>query len=225
MSGGSTTALRTELQRTRHRHRRAHAESARDIAGGRDDAAPSAAADDQRLVGERRVVALLDRGVEGVAIDMGDFEIVADRRERAAASRIVGQRPAARRRSRIARGSRGRARRAFIGGSGLPATRRRARRGARRSLRAAVPGRRRRRAAAARRRRDSRARAARKPGSAAAARRLCGPRPGERKETRRADPARRREIPARRSPRLLAIVARDCLPRFAQGAMIAILLS
>ena len=41
------------------------------VAGGRDHAA-LAAADDQRLVGERRIVALLDGGVERVAIDMRD---------------------------------------------------------------------------------------------------------------------------------------------------------
>ena len=63
--------VRAQRQRLEHRHRRAHAEGARDVAGGRDHAA-LAAADDHRLVGERRVVALLDRGVEGVAIDMGD---------------------------------------------------------------------------------------------------------------------------------------------------------
>ena len=71
MSGGSTIGVRAELARLEHRHRRMHAEGARDVAGGRDHAA-LAAADDQRLVGERRVVALLDRGVEGVAIDMRD---------------------------------------------------------------------------------------------------------------------------------------------------------
>ena len=41
----------------------------RDIAAGRDDAA-LAAADDHRPVAQARVVALLDAGVEGVAIDV-----------------------------------------------------------------------------------------------------------------------------------------------------------
>ena len=67
--------VRAELARLEHRHRRMDAVGARDVAGGRDHAA-LAAADDQRLVGERRVVALLDRGVEGVAIDMRDRERV-----------------------------------------------------------------------------------------------------------------------------------------------------
>jgi hypothetical protein len=31
-----------------------------------------ASADDHRLVRERRIVAFLDRGIEGVAVDMGD---------------------------------------------------------------------------------------------------------------------------------------------------------
>ena len=47
-----------------------------DVAGGRDDAA-LAAADDHRLVAQGRIVALLDGGEEGVAIDMGDGERVA----------------------------------------------------------------------------------------------------------------------------------------------------
>ncbi len=65
--------LRAQAQRLEHRHRRFHAEGAGDVAGGGDDAA-LAAADDDRLGGKRRVVALLDRGVEGVAVDMGDGE-------------------------------------------------------------------------------------------------------------------------------------------------------
>jgi hypothetical protein len=39
-------------------------------AGGGDEAA----ADDHRLVAQRGVVALLDRRIEGIAIDMGDGE-------------------------------------------------------------------------------------------------------------------------------------------------------
>jgi hypothetical protein len=60
--------MRAERQRLEHRHRRAHAEGARDVAGGRHHAA-LAAADDDRLVGELGIVALLDGGVERVAID------------------------------------------------------------------------------------------------------------------------------------------------------------
>jgi hypothetical protein len=46
------------------------------------------AADDHRFVGERRILAFLDRREEGVAIDMGDGERVAlgmDKRTRRAA--------------------------------------------------------------------------------------------------------------------------------------------
>ena len=42
---------------------------------GRDHAAPPAA-HDQRAVAQRGIVALLDAGVEGVAIDMRDGEAV-----------------------------------------------------------------------------------------------------------------------------------------------------
>lgn len=49
------------------------AEGARDVAGRRDDAAPPAA-DDHGPIGEFRSVALFDRRVEGVAIDMGNGE-------------------------------------------------------------------------------------------------------------------------------------------------------
>src|SRR5262249_31372172 len=68
--------------------RRAHAEGAGDVAAGEHDAAP-ASADDHRLVGKRRVVALLDGGVEGVAVDVRDRQRVelrvADEPGRAAA--------------------------------------------------------------------------------------------------------------------------------------------
>src|SRR5581483_1123219 len=56
-----------------HRHRRSHAVGPRHIAGGGDDAA-LAAADNHRFIGNRRVIAFLDGGVEGVAIDMRDGE-------------------------------------------------------------------------------------------------------------------------------------------------------
>ena len=46
-----------------------------DVAGRGHDAA-LAATDNQRLVDEVRIVAFFHRGVEGVAIDMGDAEVV-----------------------------------------------------------------------------------------------------------------------------------------------------
>ena len=61
------------LQRLEHRHGAAHAVDARDIAGGGDHAA-HAAADDHRLRGELRAVALFHAGVERVAVDMRDGE-------------------------------------------------------------------------------------------------------------------------------------------------------
>ena len=73
--GRNDRRMRAQAPRLEHRHRRAHAEGAGEIAGGGDDAA-LAAADDQRLVGERRIVALFDRGVEGVAIDMRERQVV-----------------------------------------------------------------------------------------------------------------------------------------------------
>ena len=60
-------------ERAVHRHRRADAEGARVVAR-RHHHAPPAAADQHRPAAQRRVVALLDRGVEGVAVDMGDRE-------------------------------------------------------------------------------------------------------------------------------------------------------
>ena len=85
--------MRAEPARLEHRHRRAHAVGAGDVAGGGDDAAV-AAADDQRLVAQRRVVALLDRRIEGVAVDMGDGELcelgVAHEPRRAAGGAAVG---------------------------------------------------------------------------------------------------------------------------------------
>ena len=44
-----------------------------DVAGGRNDPALPTT-DDQRLVSKGRIVALLDCGIEGVAIDMRDRE-------------------------------------------------------------------------------------------------------------------------------------------------------
>jgi hypothetical protein len=63
--------MRAQPKRLEHRHCRSHPEGSGDVAGRGDNAAPSAA-DDHRLGGKRGIVALLDRGVEGVAIDVGD---------------------------------------------------------------------------------------------------------------------------------------------------------
>jgi hypothetical protein len=66
--------LGAEFQRLEHRHGGAHALDPRDVAGGGDDAA-LAAADDDGLVAKLGIVAFLDRGVEGVAIHVGDGEV------------------------------------------------------------------------------------------------------------------------------------------------------
>ena len=71
-----TVAWGQSFERLEHRHGGAHAVGARHVAGGRDDPA-LAAADDHRLVGEARVVPLLHRREERIAIHMGDGEAVA----------------------------------------------------------------------------------------------------------------------------------------------------
>ena len=58
-----------QLPRLEHRHRGFYPKGAGDIAGRRHHAA-MAAADDHRLLRQRRIVALLDRRIEGVAIHM-----------------------------------------------------------------------------------------------------------------------------------------------------------
>ncbi len=63
----------TTLPGFEHRHCRANTVSARDVACGGDHAT-LAAADDDRLVGKRRVVTLLDGGVESIAIHMRNAE-------------------------------------------------------------------------------------------------------------------------------------------------------
>src|SRR5262249_58341998 len=67
--------LRAALQRLEHRHRRANAEAAGDVAGRHNHAASTGVPDDQRLAGELRAVALFDRGIEGVAVDVGNAEL------------------------------------------------------------------------------------------------------------------------------------------------------
>ena len=85
--------VRAERQRLEHRHRRAHAIGARDVAGRRHHAA-LAAADDDGLVGELGIVALFDGGVERVAVDMGQRQrgqgVVADQARRAAGAAAPG---------------------------------------------------------------------------------------------------------------------------------------
>ena len=102
MSGRITTASGTGRQRLEHRHRRAHAIEPRDIAAGEHDAA-AAAADDDRPVGELGPVALLDRGVKRVAIEMGDRQ-VGERRD---VQTRRGEPHSPHRRPRIAAGSKG----------------------------------------------------------------------------------------------------------------------
>ena len=63
------------LQGLEHRHGRADAIDARNVAGCRDDTA-TPSPNDHRPVGQIRILALLDGGEERVAIDMGDTEIV-----------------------------------------------------------------------------------------------------------------------------------------------------
>jgi hypothetical protein len=65
--------MRTQAKRLEHRHGRSHPEGARDVASRCDDAAPSAT-DDHRLGGKLWIVAFLDRGIEGVAVDMSDAQ-------------------------------------------------------------------------------------------------------------------------------------------------------
>src|SRR6185437_2705009 len=81
--GADHGCLRAQCERLEHRHRRAHAIGAGDVAG-RGYHAALAAADDDGLVGDVRVVALLDGGVERVAVDM---------RERARGERAMPHQP------------------------------------------------------------------------------------------------------------------------------------
>ena len=90
--GPDHAGVRAQPPRLEHGHRRSHAERARHVAGREHDAA-LASADDHRFVRERRIVALLDRGIEGVAVDMGDRKRVEFRmaqQARRAARRAAG---------------------------------------------------------------------------------------------------------------------------------------
>jgi hypothetical protein len=67
--------LGAERKRLEHGHRRFHALDAGDVAGGRHHAS-GAAADDHRPVGEFRPVALFDRRIEGIAVDVRDRKLM-----------------------------------------------------------------------------------------------------------------------------------------------------
>ncbi len=67
--------LGAELQGGEHRHGRTDARDACDVTGGGDHP-PLGAAHDHRLVAQLRPVTLLHRGVEGVAIQVGDGQRV-----------------------------------------------------------------------------------------------------------------------------------------------------
>ena len=67
--------LGAEAERLEHGHRGSHAVGAGHVAAGRHHA-PVAAAHDHGDVAQLGPVALLDRGVEGVAVEMGDGEVV-----------------------------------------------------------------------------------------------------------------------------------------------------
>ena len=64
--------LRAHPPRRHRGHRRAHAETPRLVARRRHHAAFAAPADRHRPAAQRRVVALLDRGVERIHVDMDD---------------------------------------------------------------------------------------------------------------------------------------------------------
>ena len=69
---GDDGGVRAQLERLEHRHGGATAEFPRDVAGGGDHAAAPGVADDQRLLCQLRPIALLDRGVERIAVDVRD---------------------------------------------------------------------------------------------------------------------------------------------------------
>src|SRR6266851_5296452 len=90
--------VRTGGQRLEHRHCRAHAIKAGDVAAGEHDPTGTAANDD-RTIGKVGPVAFFDRGIKGVTIDMRDRQFVErGMRDEAGRSAIVAA-LAARRRS------------------------------------------------------------------------------------------------------------------------------
>ena len=74
-AGGNDDGIGAELERLKHWHGRPHAANARDIAGCRDNAT-AASADNHGFGSKRWVVALFNGGIEGIAIHVGDAEIV-----------------------------------------------------------------------------------------------------------------------------------------------------
>ena len=137
--------VRAGRQRLEHRHGAAHAVGARDVAGGRDHAA-LAAADDHRPGQQLRPVALLHRGVEGVAVDMRDGQREqlgmgaargASRRRGSAGDRRVLPHGRSRGRARACQAPAINPRRRTAGPTAAP---RRARRSCRRARRAARRG-------------------------------------------------------------------------------------
>ena len=67
--------VRAGLQGLEHGHGRVHAVGAGQVAAGRHHAAVGTA-DDQRLVAPLRVVTLFDRGIEGIAVEVGDGQFM-----------------------------------------------------------------------------------------------------------------------------------------------------
>ena len=70
--GREEHAVRARATRPRHRRRRVDAEGARLVARGRHHAAPAESAHDHRSTDQARVVALFDRRVERVEVDVQD---------------------------------------------------------------------------------------------------------------------------------------------------------
>ena len=71
MARADEDRLRAAPERLGGAHRRVDAEPPRDVVRRRDDAAAvRIAADDERLVAERRVLELLDRGEERVEVEV-----------------------------------------------------------------------------------------------------------------------------------------------------------
>src|SRR5262245_54695349 len=68
--------VRAFAKRRARRHRRAHAEGPRLIARRDDDAPPRGIADCDRTASQGWIIALLDRRVEGVHVDVDDLACV-----------------------------------------------------------------------------------------------------------------------------------------------------
>lgn len=70
-AGADHDGVGAEFEGLKHRHGRADAGDAGDVAAGRNHA-PCAAADDDRAGGEGGVVAFFDARIKGVTVDVGD---------------------------------------------------------------------------------------------------------------------------------------------------------